>query len=510
MAYSSILQDLLASTSHLSLVVVASFFTSILFIYIRKFSRSEDDSIPLYTPQTVGLGNYKKRWSYDNPNALREAYSKFRDAPFKIWTSQGNQLALPARYLDELKMLPDTKFPSALQNFFIGPYLWPVESWKLNYVHKGLHKDLTKHLPSMFTDAKQGADNLIPTEFPDCKDWTTVKVYPSILRLVSRINTKILVGNGLDQNNDWVEISASYTRNIFLSSAKLRVFHPLLRPAVQFFIPELRDVWRCNSRAQELLAPILAQRVAREKTGDVKKPVDSIEWIRDDASDPKDKNDPHLHAILQLILSALSVNTTSQLLTNCIFNLANWPQYVPMIREELEKTLEEVGGEWTMDSMAKLEKLDSFIKETLRHSGHLTLTFQRQAKKDITLSDRTTIREGSTVFIPTNAINFDDTLYPDPDTFDGLRFYNLRHASPDNEKKFQLTSISKEQMQFGLGRHACPGRHIAGHQVKLILAHLLGKYDFKLKDGEGRPKTVLFQTNQFPDPHGEILFKNRE
>jgi cytochrome P450 len=112
--------------------------------------------------------------------------------------------------------------------------------------------------------------------------------------------------------------------------------------------------------------------------------------------------------------------------------------------------------------------------------------------------------------VPTNAINFDADLYPDPETFDGLRFYKLRHSSPENEKKFQLTSITKEQMQFGMGRHACPGRWIASHQVKLILIHLLDKYDFKLKNGEGRPKTVLFQTNQFPDPQGEILFKNRK
>ncbi|KAJ4302890.1 hypothetical protein N0V90_001781 [Kalmusia sp. IMI 367209] len=466
MSSQALFQELLATKSHLSLIVAASLLTAIVLIAIRSFTNRSDDSIPLYTPQ----GDYKKRWSYDNPNALREAYGKF----------------------------------------FIGPYLWPVESWKLNYVHKGLHKDLTKHLPSMFLDAKEGADTLIPVEFPSCKDWTPVKVHPTVLRLVSRINTKLLIGNGLEKNADWIDISASYTKNIFLSSAKLRVFHPIFRPVVQWFIPELRDVWRCNSRAQDLLAPILAEKVAREKEADHKKPVDSIEWIRDDAQDPKDKNDPHLHAILQLILGALSVNTTSQLLTNCIYNLADWPHYVSMLREETETTLKEAGGEWTMDSMTKLEKMDSFIKETLRHAGHLTLTFQRQAKKTITLSDGTQIPEGATVFFPTNAVNFDDELYPDPETFDGLRFYKLRHASPENEKKFQLTSIAKEQMQFGLGRHACPGRAIASHQVKLILAHLLDKYDFKLKEGESRPKTVNFQTNQFPNPQGEILFKNRK
>ena len=138
------------------------------------------------------------------------------------------------------------------------------------------------------------------------------------------------------------------------------------------------------------------------------------------------------------------------------------------------------------------------------------VTFQRTARKTISLADGTEIPEGSTVFSPANAINFDPVLYPDPETFDGLRFYKLRHASPENEKKFQLTSITKEQMQFGMGRHACPGRSIASHQVKLILAHLLDKYDLRLKNGEGRPKTVLFQTNQFPDPQGEMLFKNRK
>ena len=138
------------------------------------------------------------------------------------------------------------------------------------------------------------------------------------------------------------------------------------------------------------------------------------------------------------------------------------------------------------------------------------VTFQRTALKNIPLSDGAQLPEGYTVFSPANAINFDPEIYPDPDTFDGLRFYELRHAVQGDEKKFQLTSITKEQMQFGMGRHACPGRWIASHQVKLILAQLLTKYDLGLEPGKGRPKTVLFQTNQFPDPQGQILFKNRK
>lgn len=110
----------------------------------------------------------------------------------------------------------------------------------------------------------------------------------------------------------------------------------------------------------------------REKSRDHKKPLDSVEWFRDDTNDPKDKNDPELHALAQLLIGALSVNTTTQLITNSIFNLATQPEYVPILRQEIDDTLREAGGKLTMESMAQLQKLDSFIKETLRHSGHLT------------------------------------------------------------------------------------------------------------------------------------------
>ena len=74
------LQELLASKNLLSLIPVASFLTLIVILAIRSFAKGSDGdpSIPLYTPETVAAGNYKKPWSYDNPNVLREAYGKVR------------------------------------------------------------------------------------------------------------------------------------------------------------------------------------------------------------------------------------------------------------------------------------------------------------------------------------------------------------------------------------------------------------------------------------------------
>ena len=113
-----------------------------------------------------------------------------------------------------------------------------------------------------------------------------------------------------------------------------------------------------------MIAPILANRIVREKSSDHKKPLDSIEWFRNDTNDAKDRNDPELHPLAQLLIGALSVNTTTQLITNSIFNLATQPEYVPILRQEIDDTLREVGGKWTMEGMAQLQKLDSFVKET--------------------------------------------------------------------------------------------------------------------------------------------------
>ena len=158
---------------------------------------------------------------------------------------------------------------------------------------------------------------------------------------------------------------------MFIAATKLRSFHPWLRPIVQYFIPEVRNIWQCNARARDLVVPILRQREIQGKLGDYKKPNDAIEWLRDAVQGP-DTNDPHFHGITQLLLAASSVNTTSQLITNAIFNLATYPEYVSILREEIDSELAESANEWTLESMARLQKLDSFIKETLRYDGHIT------------------------------------------------------------------------------------------------------------------------------------------
>lgn len=67
--------------------------------------------------------------------------------------------------------------------------------------------------------------------------------------------------------------------------------------------------------------------------------------------------------------------------------------------------------------------------------------------------------------------------------FDGYRFLKLRQK-PGQENWTQLVSTSNNHLGFGHGMHACPGRFFAATTAKVLLAHVVLKYDLKLLDDQ--------------------------
>ncbi|KAL2065352.1 hypothetical protein VTL71DRAFT_3022 [Oculimacula yallundae] len=496
-------------------------------VHLYSLRQTNKTGVPFYKEGDSAYFQLKKRWMFDSMNLIREAYHKFYDQPFKVWTTEGIQMSLPAKYIDEVKMLPDHTFPSSLREFMQASYtMAPSDPQNLDYVNAVLFSDLNRNMgidissptefpkksfpnvqiASVFPCLQEEIDDGIPAEFPECEDWTPITLYDTVLRLVCRVSGKVFVGPGLNRNAEWIDISCGWTRNIFVSAVKLKMLPAFLRPLGSYFIPEIKRSLEQNARARELITPIVQQREREESTPGYEKPNDAIEWLRDALPNRKDYT---FHGIGQLAIGAVSNHTVTHLTTNTLFNLAAYPEYCPILRQEIDEILIESGGKFTLDSMSKMQKLDSFLNETLRCNTPSIVTFQRKAIRQITLRDGTTISAGTLIFSPANAISSDDSLYPDADKFDGLRFYKLRQANPEKSSRYQLTSISKTQMNFGAGRHACPGRWLASHEIKLIIASFLARYDLKLKDGEGRPKSINFQHANAPDPKAQILFRRR-
>ncbi|KAJ2988218.1 hypothetical protein NUW58_g4093 [Xylaria curta] len=101
----------------------------------------------------------------------------------------------------------------------------------------------------------------------------------------------------------------------------------------------------------------------------------------------------------------------------------------------------------------------------------------------------------------------DESIFPEPKTYRGRRFLGMREL-PGQENKWQFVTTSPEHLSFGHGVHACPGRFFASNEIKVILCHMLLKYDWKLPAG-GLKEDRSFGQESVADPTAVVLFKER-
>jgi cytochrome P450 len=66
-----------------------------------------------------------------------------------------------------------------------------------------------------------------------------------------------------------------------------------------------------------------------------------------------------------------------------------------------------------------------------------------------------TIPAGTLVSIPMRATHADESIFENPDEFDGFRFAKLHESEGNAEtNRHQMVSTSTENLNFGLGKHA--------------------------------------------------------
>ncbi|KAG8169630.1 hypothetical protein KVR01_000375 [Diaporthe batatas] len=155
-----------------------------------------------------------------------------------------------------------------------------------------------------------------------------------------------------------------------------------------------------------------------------------------------------------------------------LLDLSRHVDVIESLRHEIGKQVSEAGWTgWNRTNIQNLRLLDSVIKESMRDG------------------------------------NRDPVVYDKPDEWDGFRYYKMRQAG-DKEDMAQLACATVEHAGFGVGKHSCPGRFYASDLIKIILCHILMKYDWKVVDN-GSPETVVVAWTQMVHPDVKILFKRR-
>ncbi|KAJ0280642.1 hypothetical protein COL940_006139 [Colletotrichum noveboracense] len=439
---------------------------------------------------SVGAGRTKeqRRQEFMAPGGARrlyrEGYEKFRGRAFQIMTaSELPTVVIPPKFIPELKKLSDTVL------------------------------------------GFQEATN---------EDWTEVPINNKLFRIVAMGSGRVFVGPELCRNEAYLDTAINYTVDMVNAVLGVMGLPAWRRRFSSRRLPEVKKLFQRFKEAEDFLGPAVTARRDAMAKADYEKPDDMLQWLIDaqDKSKHGSRNDAEL-AIWQLGASFTAIHTTTATATNALYTLASMQDIIPVLREEIQEALAGSGNEFTNAALQNMVKLESFLTESMRtYPMSAGMTFpldfwnatpltqllanaQRKVLQPFTLSNGQTIPSGVLIELPSAAVNMDDNLYPSSSQFDAFRFSKLRQnkvkATEDGTEVGHLfSSVGQKSLNFGFGRHVCPGRFFASVEIKMIVAIILLNFDIMLAEGETeRYKNIEIGVQSMPDPAKTIRLKRR-
>ncbi|POG75166.1 cytochrome P450 [Rhizophagus irregularis DAOM 181602=DAOM 197198] len=147
-----------------------------------------------------------------------------------------------------------------------------------------------------------------------------------------------------------------------------------------------------------------------------------------------------------------------------------------------------------------MTKLDSFVRESLRHTDDIIIVPRAVTTDHFSFSNGYTIPKGRNVFDFSEDCLYSESQYgPDSKSFKPFQFVS---------QNVSASKVDRTYVIFGGGRHACPGRFYAVLVLKLFLYHVILKYHVRTENGN-MPKKVM--TGPFASPPKEsLIFERRK
>ncbi|KAK5310325.1 hypothetical protein LTR93_012057 [Exophiala xenobiotica] len=492
-------------------LIISSFFGFILLAFPIIYRLTHARTLKAFPVAGPDLKNDKERKDlyFKNPKTfLAENYYRFKGQIFRV-ISVEPYLIVPPKYIDEIKSSIVDNTEAVVAGMDEKNAAKYSTIYSDNQERNNIIKSkLMTHLGKLGPDVADELEFAFETELPPAKDWTNITIFPVLLQVVARMASRTFVGPELCRNEEWLRMSTSYTLTSFNAMKAIRKYPAWLRPIMAYFTPEVIEVQKLVRDAQTFFTPIVRAREEQKRMNpNYQKPNDMIQWAYDNMS-PKQAANPLFLGHEQLVIAFASFHTTTSVLVQTLYDLVARPEYIEPLRLEIRHVLSEHDGQLTNSAMEQLKKMDSFMKESQRFSPNDYVLVRRYVQRDIKLSDGALIPAGTLIKFPTTAMHFDPENISDPEKFDGFRFSKTRDAAGVQGAGHQFAGVAKSSMNFGYGKHACPGRFFAAMEIKMILVALLLRYDIRIV-GEGgkRYPNLVTETAIQPDPTRKIGIK---
>ncbi|CAI0547503.1 unnamed protein product [Linum tenue] len=163
-------------------------------------------------------------------------------------------------------------------------------------------------------------------------------------------------------------------------------------------------------------------------------------------------------------------DTTATLVEWVMAELLRHPDIMNKLQHEVRTVAKGNVNENDLDNMTYLKQV---ILETLRLHPPVPLLAPRELMEDCTIMGYN-LAAGTFIFTNAWAIGRDPNRWADPDEFQPERFAN--RSLDDSVHAFDV-------VPFGAGRRGCAGRSFALATAELLIANLVGRFDWALPDG---------------------------
>lgn len=269
---------------------------------------------------------------------------------------------------------------------------------------------------------------------------------------------------------------------------------------INFMFPNLPlSAYRKRDEAREKLAVIYSKVIEKRRKDKETKHDDLLQSLMDAQYKSGDAlPDAQICGILTASLFG-GQHTSSTTSAWCILELAQRPDIVKALRQEMIEKLGSLQAEFTYDNLEELTFLEDVVRETLRLHPPI-FNMMRRVVIDKMIYEKTglEIPKGNYLCAAPGVTQIDPNYFHNPMKWEPTRWSDktdpvhiLEQGDDANaDYGFGAVGISSRNpfLPFGAGRHRCIGEKFGYMQLKLIIGTFIKRFDI-----EGL-------TNQVPKP----------
>jgi cytochrome P450 len=229
--------------------------------------------------------------------------------------------------------------------------------------------------------------------------------------------------------------------------------------------------WGRVRRARRLIDATIAEalRTAADLPGDDAGPIGAIARDAFTASTPLDGPEALRHQVYTLLSAGHA--STAQALAWAVHHVYG----DPVQRERLRAEVDQLGGERTVERIARLPYLDAFCREVLRLRPIGPIIGRKLARPMEIGGWR--LPAGTVIGLSVGL------AHQDPDSFtEPLRFNPDRYLKSEDATGARHSDVMARSIPFGGGVRHCLGAALGLIELKIVLAELVAAFDVELCD----------------------------